>query len=69
MTSAQCVVPSVDADQEREAVYCAPITTPTGGTLLFCLNQRPVGSACDRSLQCATGRCASGHCVFPVTPP
>ncbi len=64
-----CVVASVDADQAREAVYCAPITTPTGGSLLFCLNQRPVGATCDSSAQCVTSRCASGRCVFPVSPP
>jgi hypothetical protein len=65
----QCVIASVDADREREDVYCAPITTPTGGSLLFCLNQRPVGAECDMGIQCTTGRCASGRCVLQVNPP
>jgi hypothetical protein len=66
---ADCVVSTVDSTPQREQVYCAPISTPTGGMLTFCLNQRPVGSACETSAQCTTGRCASSRCVFPVNPP
>lgn len=68
-TRAQCVIETVDADQEREAVYCAPITTPTGGSLLFCLNQRPLGATCESNGQCSTGRCTAARCVFPVMNP
>lgn len=64
-----CVVESVDASDQREDVYCAPITTPTGGALLFCLNQRPIGASCSSHAQCTTNRCANGHCVFAIPPP
>jgi len=69
MNRAQCIIPTVDSQQVREAVYCAPITTPTGGSLLFCLNQRPIGAQCDSAAQCASTRCVSGHCVVGVTLP
>lgn len=67
--SAQCVIASVDEEHERQDVYCAPISAPTGGSLLFCLNLRPLGAACDRGSQCATTRCVAGRCVLPVNPP
>ncbi len=68
-TRAECVVSTVDSHDMRENVYCAPITSPTGTPLFFCLNQRPFGATCDIGRQCVTGRCANMRCVFAVAPP
>jgi hypothetical protein len=50
-------------------VYCAPLTTPTGGTIQFCLNQRLVGASCTSSAECVTNRCVASRCVLPVMVP
>jgi hypothetical protein len=61
-----CVIDSVGNATLRSSVYCAPITSPSGSTLHFCLNQQPVGAMCTTNEECQSGRCMSERCVVPL---
>jgi hypothetical protein len=63
---ADCVIDSISSTPLRQSVYCAPIMSPSGGTLHFCLNQQPTGGACTTNEACQSGRCMAGRCVIPL---
>lgn len=65
-TRSDCVLASIGSSTLRQDVYCAPIQSPSGQRLNFCLNQAPVGATCTTNEQCASERCATGVCVLPL---